>query len=235
MERDGIATTQISLVREHTETMRPSRALWVPFELGRPLGEPGDKAFQHRVLDAALALLAAPSGPVLADFEAAAPSAMDAPGWRPAIDLGGGRAGDLRSALRAEITQIEPLYRAAAAARGRTTVGLTGLDGVGIAGLICDVIDGAIGDRPRPELRLTDVVRYAADELKSIYLEVAAAAPGRPSSRQLADWFWGETVAARAVIALRTACMASDDRRLNFVGQFFLVPHTQAHRLDQVR
>ncbi len=215
--------------------MRPPRALWVPFELGRPFGEPGDKAFQRRVLDAALALLDAPSGPVLVDFEETAPSAADAPGWRPAIDLGAGRAGDLRSQLLEEMTRIEPLYRAAATRRGRTTVGLTGLDGAGVAGLICDCIDGSIGDRPRPELRLTDVLRYAADELKSIYLEAAGAAPGRPSSRQLADWFWGETVAARALIELRRACLASDDKRLNFVGQLFLVPHTQAHRLEQDR
>ena len=133
------------------------------------------------------------------------------------------------------MTRIEPLYRAAATRRGRTTVGLTGLDGAGVARLICDGIDGAIGDRPRPELRLTDVLRYAADELKSIYLEAAGAAPGRPSSRQLADWFWGETVAARALIELRQACLASDDKRLSFVGQLFLVPHTQAHRLEQDR
>ena len=66
LEQDGLATTQISLIRLHSEKIRPPRALWVPFELGRPLGPPNDEAFQHRVLKAALDLLAAPSGPVLA-------------------------------------------------------------------------------------------------------------------------------------------------------------------------
>ncbi len=40
LERQGIPTTGISLVREHTEVVRPPRALWVTFELGRPLGRP---------------------------------------------------------------------------------------------------------------------------------------------------------------------------------------------------
>ena len=32
-ESEGIASTQISLVRVHTENIKPPRALWVPFEL----------------------------------------------------------------------------------------------------------------------------------------------------------------------------------------------------------
>ena len=49
-------TVLIGLVPQHVDRMRPPRALLVPFELGRPLGAPGDPAFQHRVLDAALQL-----------------------------------------------------------------------------------------------------------------------------------------------------------------------------------
>ena len=54
LEEEGIATTQISLIREHTEAMKPPRALWVPFVLGRPFGVPNDAAFQRRVVLAAL-------------------------------------------------------------------------------------------------------------------------------------------------------------------------------------
>jgi hypothetical protein len=36
-------------VREHTEKIRPPRALWVTFELGRPMGIPGDGPFQRPV------------------------------------------------------------------------------------------------------------------------------------------------------------------------------------------
>ena len=234
MERDGIATTQVSLIREHSERMRPPRALWVPFELGRPFGEPGDIDFQKRVIRATLALLQARSGPVLVDFEEEAPSAADAAGWRPAIELDPpvDGADDFERALAAEVARVEPRYLAAVARRGRTTVGLTGLDGAGLVRFIGGFLNGAANHNPRPELRLTDVLRNACDELKSIYLEAASAQPGAPSSRQLADWFWGETTAARALVALRAACLASDDKRLRFVGQFFVVPHTQAHQLD---
>ena len=222
----------MSLIREHSERMRPPRALWVPFELGRPFGEPGDIEFQKRVIRATLALLEARSGPVLVDFEEEAPSAADAAGWRPGIELDPPVDGGFEPALAAEVGRVEPLYRAAAARRGRTTVGLTGLDGAGLVRFIGGFLNGAGNDSPRPELRLTDVLRYACDELKSIYLEAASAQPGAPSRRQLADWFWGETTAARALVALRAACLASDDKRLRFVGQLFVVPHTQAHRLD---
>mgnify|MGYP003335126148 CR=1 FL=1 len=59
LEQGGIATTAISLIREHTEAIRPPRALWVPFELGRPFAVPHDAAFQRRVLIAVLRLLEA--------------------------------------------------------------------------------------------------------------------------------------------------------------------------------
>ena len=37
IERAGVATASISLIREQSEAVRPPRALWVPFALGRPL------------------------------------------------------------------------------------------------------------------------------------------------------------------------------------------------------
>src|SRR5207237_1322474 len=56
------------MVREHTEKVKPPRALFVPFPFGHALGRPNDADLQHRVLRAALDLLSAPAGPVLVDF-----------------------------------------------------------------------------------------------------------------------------------------------------------------------
>ena len=50
IEREGIPTAQISLIREQTAAIKPPRALWVPFMLGRPFGAPNDPDFQRRVL-----------------------------------------------------------------------------------------------------------------------------------------------------------------------------------------
>ncbi len=68
IERAGIATVSISLVKEFTRVVRPPRALWVPFPFGRPLGAPKNAAVQRRVMMAAFALLERKAGPVLEDF-----------------------------------------------------------------------------------------------------------------------------------------------------------------------
>ena len=46
-EEHGLVTTSISLVREHTEKVRPPRALFVPFPFGHPLGEANDAELQR--------------------------------------------------------------------------------------------------------------------------------------------------------------------------------------------
>jgi hypothetical protein len=72
LERRGIATVAIQLLREVAERVRPPRALWVPFPHGFPLGEPGNAAAQRLVIGAALAMLEDPSlsPPALRDFVA---------------------------------------------------------------------------------------------------------------------------------------------------------------------
>ena len=45
------------------------------------------------------------------------------------------------------------------------------------------------------------MLRFAVDDVKAYYLEAAAAGAGRPSSRQLGDWFWNKTAAGAAIHA----------------------------------
>lgn len=68
IEREGIATVCITLLRDVTETNRPPRALFVPFPLGFPLGRPHDAELQTDVMCRALALLGRADVPVLADY-----------------------------------------------------------------------------------------------------------------------------------------------------------------------
>ena len=68
IERAGVATVSISLLREVTAALRPPRALWVPFPMGYPLGSPNRPDLQRRVIDAALALLGRDDVPVLEEF-----------------------------------------------------------------------------------------------------------------------------------------------------------------------
>jgi hypothetical protein len=70
LEREGIATVVIQLLREVAERVRPPRALFVPFPHGYPMGKPQDSAEQHAVLEAALRILEDRSltPPVLVDY-----------------------------------------------------------------------------------------------------------------------------------------------------------------------
>jgi D-proline reductase (dithiol) PrdB len=69
IEKAGIATVGISLLREVTEKVNPPRTLLVPFPMGHPLGRPNDPALQHRVIRAALSLLASDEPlPILCNF-----------------------------------------------------------------------------------------------------------------------------------------------------------------------
>ncbi len=75
LERRGIATVAIVLLREVAEKVRPPRALWVPFRHGYPLGCPDDPALQRSVLEAALALFERPEtdAPLIVDFGSESP------------------------------------------------------------------------------------------------------------------------------------------------------------------
>ena len=54
LERIGISTVTIQLLRMVAEKVRPPRALVVPFRHGYPLDAPDDAAKQHAVIEAAL-------------------------------------------------------------------------------------------------------------------------------------------------------------------------------------
>ena len=71
-----MATVALGSIRKQIESGAPPRGLWCDFPLGRPLGKPGDPEFQHRVLEAAFALLDS-SEPVLAVFDQAIPDSGD--------------------------------------------------------------------------------------------------------------------------------------------------------------
>jgi hypothetical protein len=68
LERVGITTVSLSLLRDVAATLRPPRVLSVPFPFGFPLGEPQNPALQRRVIAQALALLPRNDVPVLEDF-----------------------------------------------------------------------------------------------------------------------------------------------------------------------
>jgi hypothetical protein len=77
---------------------------------------------------------------------------------------------------------------------------------------------------PREGFSAILLLRFAVDDLKAYYLEAGAAGAAAPSSRQLGDWFWNETAAGAAIIALRALGLASEDERVKAVLGNFMVP-----------
>ncbi|HEX9985311.1 MAG TPA: hypothetical protein VGF69_18780 [Thermoanaerobaculia bacterium] len=69
IERRGISTVCIVLLREVAIAVKPPRALSVPFPHGFPLGAPHDAEQQRQVMAAALNLLNREGpGPLLEDY-----------------------------------------------------------------------------------------------------------------------------------------------------------------------
>lgn len=226
LEEEGIATVAISLVRPQTERTRAPRALWVPFELGRPFGPPSDSAFQRRVVMAALGLLEATGGPVLLeDFPDEDPRAQPDPEWRAPAIPAQSTAMTLAARLEAEAPRLADAYERARKQRGgRTTVGLSGFSIDAATRYIAGFLRGESVASPHPDVSAPLALRFAVDDLKAYYTEAAAARPARPSSRQIGDWFWNDTAAGAAIQLLREANLSSADERLKLIAGNFLVP-----------
>jgi len=129
LEEEGLATVAIALIRPQAENTRPPRALWVPFELGRPFGPPSDAAFQRRVVSSALGMLVDGGGPVrIIDFPDDDPRARPDPTWQPPlVAVASGAAESLAAELQAEVLLLQDAHQRWMARYGRSTVGLSGL------------------------------------------------------------------------------------------------------------
>jgi hypothetical protein len=71
LERQGIPTVAIQLLRSVAVKVRPPRALVVPFRHGYPLGKPDDAEQQQAVIAAALRMLEDPNlqPPAIVDYK----------------------------------------------------------------------------------------------------------------------------------------------------------------------
>ncbi|MGQ0525940.1 MAG: hypothetical protein ACT4P8_20035 [Betaproteobacteria bacterium] len=228
IERAGVPTAQISLIREQTAAIKPPRALWVPFMLGRPFGAPNEPEFQRQVLRVLLALFERASGPVLEDFPADAPGGeADSEGFACPVSFAAvtrGEGGGLAGAMLDEIAQLAPWYDLARRRRGRTTVGIYGGTVEEAARHVASYLNGVPEAPPVRDWSAGIAVKRACDDVKAYYYEAAAAQPGNLSAGAIEKWFWNETAAARAFLAIRDLCLKSEDESLKPLGKLSLIP-----------
>lgn len=213
--------------------------MWVSFPLGRPFGKSNDAVFQKEVLLCALLLLERDAGPILEDFPhdvdqdndeapAACPvSFATAPPPQGEVDL-------LLSRFQDEMLAMRSWYDLAKKKSGRTTTCISGLDAEGIAMLFTDFIKkGGETVVPFEDQSLADALTKASQDMIDYYLEAASAQPGQSTSPGvLADWFWGETCAARVIDLVRKNCLQAGDKALYLVGKLLLIPRNQMHRFE---
>ncbi len=227
LEREGIPTAQISLIREQTAAIRPPRALWVPFMLGRPFGAPDAPDFQRSVLRKLLSLFERKAGPVFEDFPEDAPADKGRDeGFACPVSFAVDQAQSegLAGAVRNEIAQLSSWYELALRRRGRTTVGVFGPSVDAAVRHVASYLDGRPDAPPVAGMTAGAAVKRACDDIKAYYYEAAAAQPGNLSPGAIDQWFWHDTAAARALLAIRDLGLASDDPSLKPLGKLSLIP-----------
>jgi hypothetical protein len=213
--------------------MKPPRALWVPFILGRPFGVPGDAAFQRRVLLAVLQLLEAPAGPVLEDYPEDAPRPREEELQGVACPVSFDRAVDecdFGTQLAREIEELAPWHDLASKRRARTTTGLSGMTMNEAARFVASYLNAT----PAPNLAgmsAGETLKIVCDDIRAYYYEAAAAKPGNPDAQTVLRWFWRDTAAGRAFLALQAICTASSDKSMQVLGGNSLVPRAITHEM----
>ena len=208
-EATNLSTVQITLLKEHTEKVRPPRALFCDFPYGLALGKPNDDAFQHRVLAAAFSLLDRESGPVLEEFPeeivaATAPSAQSAPSAERPVDTA------------FELTGLRGYYTQFVERHGRTAVGLSGVPQTRFRGIVRQleryVTDGSLDGVEYPEgVSALQYLRYVCDDLKAFYREAYLAQHPDADGARVEAWLWHETAMGDLIRRVRDRVKATND------------------------
>lgn len=220
LERQGLATVGLSLVRGQSQRVRAPRFLHNEFPLGRPLGRPNDPEGQTDVLRRALALVPRTDVPVweehpevIADegteaLACALPPRLD-PNLHPALD---------------EVAALRPAYeRQVAAAGGRTSVGhVAGPDGISdLVGRFVRIVEGASLD----DVGLAETAVPASRDVRAYYEEAALAlADHTPGARQAETWLYHQTETGKV---LREAQQKLREAEVDRSTWYYVLPMTQ--------
>ena len=233
IERAGVATASISLIREQSEAVQPPRALWVPFALGRPLGSADDPEFQKQVMRAAFGMLATATQPTIEDYPIEAPAEAAAGDWACPVSFAVAEDLSITARLIAEVTRLAPWSAEARTARGRTLFGVTGaapdqIEAVARAlGSIAE--SGNLSEPPDVAIEwafeMPLLVRHLADDMRTFYHEAIAGqpGPGAPTHEALNDWIFGGTALGDALQAI-AGHLTQDNNPYSLLVRGLLIP-----------
>ena len=223
------------MIRKHTESIRPPRALSVNFELGRPFGAPNEPEFQRKVLLEALKLLQRTDGPLIEDFIETPPNlnlkdnAMQ--GWACPINLEAtnhnlGKLDKPVKNLKQEVALIKPWYNESIKQfNGRRLDGLTNFSPEEIIDFLINFVNNPDLESFMPAQSIGRALKLVSDDLKFFYFQAAMARPGNISDIELNNWFYGETLSGKLLIRIRKICLRHDNKSLQIIGATNFVPN----------
>ena len=229
-ESEGLSTVLVGFVREHMEAIKPARGLFLDFPMGRGMGQPNDPEFQTKVIRAAFDLFDVETGPVLEDFPETIPVRDGRMGYAlpPELVLSTSDIGDVDSLVaevQAEMDALLPDFEAAAASRGRTTVGASELALKDFAPFISKFIRGEIPKSPRKGLPAIPLLKLVVEDLEAYYTETRTHRDGIDDLELMGKWFWEETKAGRLLLSLEAISIVSDNKvMLQIVEMSLMAP-----------
>ena len=215
--------------------MRPPRALFVPFELGRPFGPPNKPEIQRQVLIEALTLLERRDGPIIEDFVTHSiyhkGIEEENEGWTCPINLAK-PTNDLTDTqklsfdLKQEVILLQPWSkRSIESSKGRRLDGLTTYSPEEIIDLLVSFIENPDIISFIPNQPIGRALKIISDDLKNFYFQSAMAKPKNISDVKLGNWFYGDTLAGKLLIEIRAICLAHSNESLKLIGRTNFVPN----------
>ena len=227
-EEQGFTTVLVGFVREHMQVVKPPRALWLNFPMGRPMGKPNDPIYQMKVIRAAFSLLDKPSGPVLEDFPDVIPVVNGRMGYALPEELvvakdDIGDTDQLVADIAAEMEALRTPYEAAVAARGRTTVGASELQIKDFIPYIAEFVKGNKPKSPRKGLSPVPLLKLVVEDLAAYYTEARTYRDNIDDIELLGKWFWEETKSGQLLLWLEAVSLESDDKVLCQIVEMSLI------------
>ena len=218
----------VGFVREHIEIIRPPRALWLNFPMGRPMGKPNDPAYQSKVIRSAFDLLDASSGPVVEDYVEVIPvvegrMSYALPAERVYTLAEIGNVDNLLTEVQVEIESIRSDYDAAVDSRGRTTVSASELEISQLAPYIAAFVKNQKPESPREGLSPVPLLKLVIEDLQAYYTETWTHREGIDDFEALGQRFWEETKAGQLILWLETTARQSDDQVLRQLVELWLL------------
>ena len=212
--------------------MRPPRALWVPFALGRPLGSAGNPDFQKGVIRSALALTESATKPTIEDYPIEAPEETGPGLWACPVNFPSAQDDSLTARLIGEIRRLAPWASETRRERGRTLFGASGAAPDQyelVAEAFASIAES--GDVTTPpdfgvewSFDMPLLVRHMADDLRTFYHEAIAAqpGPGAPNHAALSEWIFGGTALGEAMLSIAEHLSERDETRFYMVRGFMI-------------